>query len=224
MMRTRRALRCVAAAILLIPVAVSAQSGGSDGGKWSVELRGGLHLDRLNRPEQVVRSGNGFDAYTGRGEAPTVGVRTTRWLTPHLGAAAGLALAHNASWFGGAAEGALSPVKLTLFGSAAPVWRFFPPESRVQLQVGAGPALIVHGGNGESILTRSTDLGGMALADASVRLSRRLQLTLGAENYRFSSSFVDGGFRRPDGSYTYPAGTRSRSEWIVLTGIRLKLR
>ncbi len=90
-----------------------------------------------------------------------------------------------------------------------------PPESDLQLQLGAGPALVLHGGHGESLLTRSGDLGFTAMGDAGVRLGRRLELVVGAQNYRFTSRFLD--------PRSQPSTPVYRSEWLVLSGLRFKL-
>ncbi|HEX9106024.1 MAG TPA: hypothetical protein VF832_02320 [Longimicrobiales bacterium] len=214
-------------ALLTLPFGLAAQSGETPGSRWTITVQAGIHADRLDRPERVDVQGAGGDmvseAFSRPGEAPTVGLRATRWLTGHLGIDVGTALAHNSSWNGSWGQAEPTFRKLTLFSSLAPVWRVFAPGAEVQLQLGAGPTLVTHMGTGESLLTKGTDVGGMALADGSVRLSRKLQLVLGAQNYRFSSTFVDAGFRRPDGTYTYAARTVSRSEWVISTGIRIGL-
>ncbi len=210
--------------LLALPAAAAAQSAAPTP-KWTLTLQGGIHLDRFDRPEryqqQVIGGDMVFEAFTARGEAPTLGVRATRWLTGHMGLDAGLALAHNTSWQGSLAEGSGTTLrKLTLFSSVAPVFRVQVPNNPWQLQVGAGPALIAHMGSGESLLARSTDVGAMALVDLSTRLSRRLQLVFGAQNYRFSSRF-DSQAPVPYGGYVYPTGNVARSEWVITTGLRV---
>ncbi len=207
---------------LLLPAAAAAQRA-APASKWELTLDFGVHADRLARPERFEP---GLDprqiAFTGAGEAPTLGVYAARWFSAHFGADAGLALAHNVSWQGLRPEGKQTPLKLTLFSSIAPVWRVLPPASRVQLRLGVGPALITHTGTGTSLLTRGSDFGAMGLADAGVRLGHRLQVVVGARNYRFRSSFMDASFLDPTWrSLTSPSGNVARSEWVVTSGLRV---
>jgi len=208
---------------LALPAALAAQGDGAPSPKWTLTLEAGIHADRFGQPERYQERVIGGDAvaeaFTGKGEAPTVGLRATRWLTGHLGLDAGLALAHNTSWQGGLPAGSTLR-KLTLFSSVAPVLRVQVPNKTWQLQVGAGPALISHMGSGESLLARSTDLGAVAMADLSTRLSRRLRLAFGAQNYRFSSRF-DSQAPVPYGGYVYPTGNVARSDWVFQTGLRV---
>ncbi len=219
----KRISQLLSLTLLLFPAVAAAQSAASTS-KWTLTLQGGIHLDRFDRPERMNQQAMGGSdyiyAFTSRGEAPTVGLRVTRWLGGHLGVDGGLALAHNASWSGGLLEGESGPRKLTLFGSVAPVWRVLAPSSTFQLQLGAGPAFVGHMGTGESLLTRSTDLGGMAMADASLRLSRRLRLVVDAQNYRFRSSF-DRAVLPFGATQPYPAGSVTRSEWVFQSGLRV---
>lgn len=206
---------------LALPAAAAAQSPTSSP-KWALTFDFGIHADRLAQPERVLQGTVGGDVaaeqYGGKGEAPTVGLRATRWLGAHLGIDAGAALARNVAWGGYGLDGGKTLRKLTLFSSVAPVWRVFPPANRFQLQVGAGPALVTHLGNGESLLTRATDLGGVAMADVSLRVSRRFRVVLGARNYRFTSRFGD---TAPAGFSGYTPGNRARSEWLIQTGLRV---
>ena len=200
-----------------LPAGLAAQSGSVPDPRWTLTLQAGIHADRFDHPERMEagsQSGDaGAEAFTAKGEAPTLGLRATRWLGARLGIDGGLALAHNASWSGSLPDHATAPRKLTLFSSVGPVWRFLPAKSRWQLQAGAGPALIFHTGSGQSLLTRSTDFGAVAMADGSVRLSRRLRLAVGAQNYRFTSRF--------ERVWFCPGGNVSRSEWVLQTGLRL---
>ncbi len=212
---------------LVLPAAVAAQSA-APASRWTITLELGIHTDRMDQPERFSRAASGdlsSYAFTTKGEAPTIGLRATRWLGTHVGLEAGLAAAHNDSWQGAAVGGQTTPSKLTLFSSVAPVLLIGAPAARLQLQVGAGPALITHTGSGELLLTRGTDVGGMALADASARLSRRVRLVLGARNYRFTSTFKDNLGYLPSWYSSYWsslwAGNRSRSEWMFQSGLRL---
>ncbi len=207
--------------LLATPGAVAAQ-GTAPVGRWELTLQVGVHADRLERPERMTSSpAVGTQAFTARGEAPAAGVRATRWLGAHLGLNAGATISRNTSWQGVSAQGSTTPTKLTLFSSLAPVLRLFDPAGDFLLQLGAGPALVTHAGTGESLLTRGTDMGAAGMAEASVRMSHRFRVVLGAQNYRFTSSFVDGGYQRSDGSYMFPAASVRRSDWVIQTGLRL---
>ncbi len=204
-----RAIGACLALVVAFPAVAAAQ--------WNVTLQGGIHLDRVTRPEQVYRSSSSWGAgvaYSGQGNASTIGLRATRSLTGHLAADLGLAVAQNRAWFG-SSVGGKQPLKLTAFAGAAPAFRVYGPDSRLQVQVGAGPALVLHGGNGESLLTRNVDPGFTAFGDVGFRLGRRLQVVVGAQNYRFTSRFRD--------ELSFPSTPVYRSEWLVLSGIRLEL-
>ncbi len=67
----------------------------------------------------------------------------------------------------------------------------------------------------QRVLARRADPGFVATGDAGIRLARRLQLTLGAQNYRFTSRFRD--------DFSFPSTPVYRSEWLALSGLRLEL-
>ncbi len=219
----KRSPRVLALLLMAFPTTLAAQSAPPTP-RWTLTVQGGIHLDRFDRPEryqqQIIGGDMVFEAFTARGEAPTLGVRATRWLSGHVGLDAGLALAHNTSWQGSLADGPHATLrKLTLFSSVAPVLRVQVPNNPWQLQFAAGPALVSHMGSGQSLLARSTDVGAMGMVDLSTRLARRLRLVFGAQNYRFSSRF-DAQAPAPYGGYVYPTGNVARSEWVITSGLR----
>ncbi len=208
----------VASLLLALPTAAAAQTT-PPASPWTLTFDLGIHADRFNHPERVVNGSDGLGVqYTAPGEAPTVGLRATRWFWPHFGLDAGFALAHNNASQGAGILTYLT--KYTLFGSVAPVWRVLPPASRFQLQVGAGPALVSHLGKGQLLLTRATNLAWMAQADASLRISRRMRVLLGAQNYRFTTQYR-GDVTSDWGAIFQPGSSAARSEWVIQSGLRI---
>lgn len=161
----------------------------------AISLQGEVHAARLDRPERVVVGP--FRAQQGSaGEASTVGLRAVKWLSTRWGIDGGLALSTNRSWSGSvgfAPESSEVPgfQTRTLFSSATLRARITTPAARWWLVVGAGPALIFHGGTGTSTLTRNTDVGGLVDLGGSLRGSSRMPITLNLHQYLFSSSFVE---------------------------------
>lgn len=155
------------------------------------------------------------------GEAPVIGLRLTRVLRQHFDIEAGIAVARNESWSGGGAVPLPEFSKHTTFTSAAVIWRPLDETKRAQLRMGAGPALIFHGGSGESVLTRQTDLGAVATAGASLRIGQRLSVGLDVQNYHFASRFGAAPFENGGYPEGYREGTRWRSEWLVLPSLRI---
>lgn len=181
-------------------------------------LNGGIHFDRTGQAHRVITESPNTEIYSARGEAPAIGVRTTYWFKPRLGIGGGITASENRSWFGGGSEPLPEMAKRTIFASAAAEWRAFAPESRFQLQVGLGPAVVVHTGSGESLLARQTDLGIIASAAPHIRIGRGLRVGLDLQNYRFKTDFRLA-FTR-DGRPVSSGGVVRRSEWIVLPTIR----
>ena len=85
--------------------------------------------------------------------------------------------------------------------------------------MGAGPAVIFHGGSGTSLLTRNTDIGGLVDVAGSIGVGSRLAITLNLQQYLFASSFAEPYRGQFLGDPVRPAGSQFRHEFVVLTGI-----
>ena len=190
-------------------------------GQVEVTVQGGIHAARLGRPERAVEQPTqGISIQADRGEATTFGLRVGGWLSNRWGIDGGLALSRNHSWQGGTPMG-IPPGQFenrSVFASATLRGRLTPPESRLGLTVGAGPALIFHGGSGTSLLTRNTDVGGLLDVGGSMRLSSRLAFTLDVQQYLFSSSFAEPYAGQFVGDPIQPAGSHFRHEFVILGG------
>lgn len=185
-------------------------------------IQGGVHAARLDRPERaVVQPTEGIFLQGAKGEATTFGLRVGGWLSNRWGIDGGLALSRNRSWNGGSPIG-IAPEGFetqTVFSSATLRARITPPDSRLGLVVGAGPALIFHRGDGASLLTRNTDIGGLVDLGASVGLTARLAFTLSAQQYLFSSRFAEPYAGQFLGDPIRPAGSQFRHEFVFLAGL-----
>ena len=188
----------------------------------TVTVQGGVHAARLDRPERaVVDPGQGIALQGAQGEATTLGLRVGGWLSDRWGVEGGLAVSRNRSWNGG------SPMEIfpgqfetqTLFTSATIRARITAPEAPVGLTLGAGPALIFHQGDGTSLLTRDTDIGGLVNLGGSVRLSSRLAFNLDLQQYFYSSSFAEPYSGQFLGDPVQPAGSQFRHDLVILAGI-----
>jgi hypothetical protein len=191
-------------------------------GQVVVSLQGGVHAARLNRPERaVVVPGAGIALEGGKGEATTFGIRVGGWLSKHWGIDGGIAVSSNHSWNGGAPFGLMVEEfeTRTVFTSTTVRARLTSPTARLGLSIGAGPALIFHGGSGASLLTRNTDFGGLVDLAGNVALTSRLGLTLNLQEYLFASSFAEPYAGQFLGDPVQPAGSQFRHEFVFLTGI-----
>jgi hypothetical protein len=210
-MRTGRLL--LAACLSLAPATATAQ--------LSVTVQGGIHAARLDRPErELIQPGRDLFVEGARGEATTFGLRAGTWWSPRLGMDAGVAWSRNTSWEGGFA-GTMPPdfETNTIFTSATLRARLTRPGAAVGLVAGAGPAMVVHAGSGTSLLSRTTDFGGLVTLGGSLRMTEEFSLTTDVQQYffssRFSSSYVDvstGAIR--------PAGSQGRHEFVILAGLK----
>lgn len=187
-----------------------------------VSVHGGVHAARLDRPERAVLvPGAGIALQGGKGEATTFGVRVGGWLSNRLGIDAGIAVSNNHSWNGGAPLGLMVEEfeTRTVFSSATLRARLTSPNSRLGLSIGAGPAVIFHGGSGTSLLTRNTDVGGLIDVAGGVRVSSRLAITLNLQEYLFASTFAQPYSGQFQGDQVRPAGSQFRHEFVLLTGL-----
>jgi hypothetical protein len=187
-----------------------------------ISVQGGVHAARLDRPERaVVVPGAGIALEGGKGEATTFGIRIGGWLSERWGFDGGIAVSNNHSWNGGAPFGLMVEEFETrmVFTSATIRARLTSPLSGLGLNIGAGPAIVFHGGSGTSLLTRNTDIGGVVDIAGSVRVSSRLAVTLNLQQYLFASSFAESYTGQFLGDPVQPAGSRYRHEFVILTGI-----
>jgi hypothetical protein len=192
------------------------------GAQVSISVHGGVHAARLDRPERAVLvPGAGIALEGGKGEATTFGVRVGGWLSHRWGIDGGIAVSNNHSWNGGAPFGLMVEEfeTRTVFTSATVRARLTSPTSRLGLNIGAGPALIFHGGSGTSLLTRNTDLGGLVDVAGTVGVGSRLAVTLNLQQYLFASNFAEPYTGQFVGDPVRPAGSQFRHEFVVLTGL-----
>jgi len=199
-----------------ILLAVALLLGGRElvGQEIEVTLQGGVHAARLDRPE---RTGSV------KGEATTVGLRVGPWFTDHWGIEVGVAWSRNRSYVPSPALPPPSAYDETVFTSATLRVRPTSRGAAVTVIGLVGPALIFHGGDGTSLLTRQTDVGVVVGAAAEARVFTRIGLRLDVHNYLFSSNFTQPYQPPLVGSPTQPAGEQFRHEWVVLAGATFSL-
>jgi hypothetical protein len=189
-----------------------------------VTIHGGVHAARLDRPERALEQpAKGISLQNGPGEATTLGLRLGVPLRGRLYLDGGIAWSRNASAQGSVGPGAPDFQTHTIFTSATVQARLTAPESRLDLRLGAGPAVILHQGTGTSLLTRQSDLGGLLSAAAAFSLDGRLGFHLEAQEYLFSSRFAQGYTPPLIGAPSQPAGERFRHELVLLAGLSWRL-
>ncbi len=189
-----------------------------------ISVQGGVHAARMNRPERAVLGpGGGITQQGGQGEASALGLRIGHWLSDRWGVEGGVVRSRNRAWNGSTAFGVEDFQTRIIFTSATFQARLTAPQSRWGLSVGAGPALIFHEGSGTSLLTRSTDIGGLVDIVGSLGLSSRVALKLNVHQYLFSSDFAEAYEGQFVGDPIQPAGSRFRHEFVVLAGLSWRL-
>lgn len=192
-----------------LPVAAQAQ--------LEVSTNIGVHFDRAVQSERMLTDGS-YAKFSARGEAPAVGIQGVYWTGKHFGVGSSFTVSQNRSWHGSSTEGSAAIIKRTYFTSLNASWRFFNPGSHAQFNLYAGPAAVYHGGSGESLLARTTDLGIVAGASSSLRLNQHFSVGIDFQNYRFRSDYrIASG---PGGYMISPGEVHRRSEWLVLPNIR----
>jgi hypothetical protein len=106
----------------------------------------------------------------------------------------------------------------TLFASSTVQTRLSNPASRLILIGGVGPALIFERGDGTAATSR-TNIGGLATLAAVLRLDTRTALRLDAQQYLFSGDIADGYTPHLGTGPLRSAGTRARTDFVLLAGI-----
>jgi hypothetical protein len=191
-----------------------------------ITLHGGVDVARLGRPERTLEQPARFiSLQSGPGEAMALGARLAGPVAKRFGWDAGMVWSRNRSASGSFGGGPTPDFEThTLFASATAQAALTPPAGRVLLRLGAGPAVILHRGSGESLLNRQTDVGGLVTLSGQYSLDGRLALRLDAQEYLFSSSFREPYAGQFVGDPVRPAGSQFRHEFVILAGISWSAR
>jgi hypothetical protein len=175
-----RTLAVVALSLGVCPTALVAQ--------FEITARGGVHIDRAAESDRLVTT-RGAAMYADRGEASALGLRVGYWHRPTFGFQLDLSRSSNASWSGSTPLPPPAFANRTTYLSTRAVVRT-KPTSGFQLTLAAGPALMLYGGPGMNLRTRSADFGGVLEASARLRVVHRLALELGVSNFFYGSSYL----------------------------------
>src|SRR4051812_29875459 len=185
-----------------------------------VTIEGGVHAARLDRPERALEEpARGVSLQGAAGEATTFGLRLNGPIHGRLYLDGGVAWSRNTSAQGTVGPGMPKFETHAVFTSVTVQARLTAPDARLDLRAGAGPALILHGGTGASLLARQADLGALLATGTGFSLDGRLALRLDAQEYLFSSRFADAYTPWWIGAPTQPAGARFRHEFALLVGV-----
>jgi hypothetical protein len=196
--------------------------GGASDARAQLEItvHGGIDAARLDRPERALdQPARGISLQSAPGEATALGLRLSGPVAPRWGWDAGLVWSRNRSALGTVGPSAPDFETHTIFASATAQALLTPPEARLGLRAGAGPALILHRGSGSSLLTRQADLGGLLNFSAQYSLDGRLGLRVDTQTYLFSSSFRDPYGGQFVGAPVQEAGSQFRHEFVLLAGL-----
>ena len=191
-----------------------------------ITLHGGVHAARLDRPEREFEQPARFlSLQSAPGEAMALGIRLAAPVSARFGWDAGMVWSRNRSFSGSFGVDTRPDFENhTFFASATAQLMLTPPTGKVGLRLGAGPALILHRGTGESLLNRQTDVGGMVTLSGQYSLDGRLALRLDAQEYLFSSSFREPYLGQFVGDPVRPAGSQFRHEFVILAGVTWSVR
>jgi hypothetical protein len=184
--------------------------------QWDVAVHGGVHVDRVERPDRVVTEA-GAEMYAAKGEASALGARGGYWLRPALGLQLAASRSSNASWQGQTPVPGPGFANRTTYLSARGVART-PEDRAISLFAAAGPAVMLHGGSGTNLRSRDTELGGVLEGGARIRIAGRLGMELTLSNYLYPTRYPDAAPVELDGTVE-PAGSTVRHDLLLLTGI-----
>jgi hypothetical protein len=202
------------ATLLLLSLAPPAHA------QLEIAVQGGVDAARLDRPERaLVQPARGVSLLSAPGEARALGLRASGAVSRRWRWDGGVVWSRNTSALGTVGPKAPEFETHTMFLSVSMQALLLPPEARVGLRVGAGPALIMHQGSGSSLLTRQADLGAMLNLSSQYSLDGRLAMRLEAQEYLFSSSFREPYAADFLGAPVQPAGSQFRRELVVLAGL-----
>jgi hypothetical protein len=191
-------------------------AGGPAEAQVEVAVHGGVHVDRAGRPDRVVTEG-GAEMWAAEGEASALGARVGYWLRPTLGLQLDLSRSSNASWFGHTPVPPRPFANRTTYLSARGVART-SAERRMSFFAAAGPAVMLHGGPGENLRTRDTELGGVLEGGARLRIAGRLGMELAVSNYLYRTRYAAAAPPALDGTIE-PAGGIWRHDLLLVSGL-----
>jgi len=155
------------------------------------------------------------------GEAPAVGLRLTHRLRPTVGVEGEVAFSRNRGWHGStpfprpefSTRKAFTSLRLTVRTS---------PRYPVQLDVGAGPAFIFHGGAGESYLERGVNVGAVGALGARIQVGEKLALRLTRLAFQYFPTYTEP-YQELSGG-VLGAGKTGRRTGVILSGLTYTFR
>ncbi len=130
------------------------------------------------------------DGETGKQKlGPLFGARVTVWLNESFGVEGGFAYSitdAEADIAGTTFEEDANVMLATLMG----LYQFAPsPTAPFMLHVGAGPALIIHGGDAYEDVEGTTDIGGSIIFGGTYDVSDMLAIRFNAQDFMYSAKF-----------------------------------
>jgi hypothetical protein len=184
-------------------------------------LQRDLDLGGTDAAGQSLRQGGAGQSSGGRGlagEATTAGARIAIGLSERWMLDGGVAWSHNTSRTASAGQPTPPVGPGTLFASSTVQGRLSDPGDRVLVVAGMGPALIFERGDGSTTAGR-TNIGGLAMLAAILRLDTRVSLRLDAQQYLFSGPIGDRYTPHLGTTPIRSAGGRLRHDFVLLAGV-----
>ena len=187
-----------------------------------ITVQGGVDLAAVEPVRQAQRQeGSAGRSIAGRGavgEATTAGARigvalSDRWILD-----GGVAWSRSTSRSASVGQPTPPVGTRTLFASSTVQGRLSDPRSRLVLVGGLGPALIFERGDGAAVAGR-TNIGGLAMMAAILRLDTRASLRLDAQQYLFSGDIDDSYTPHLGTTPVHSPGARLRHDFVLLAGV-----
>ncbi len=145
------------------------------------------------------------------GEATTVWLRGSYWITDEVAVVASGTYMWDTSFFGGGLVPLPDFQINTTYLDGRIVYAPFGHEAGLGLELGFGPALILHGGTGLSELGRQTDVGISLSGAIRIHITGGLGMLLDSQLHWYSSQF--------GATSTSPAVSESQRDWTLSVGI-----
>ena len=208
---------------LLFRLAASAVLLGAPGAAWAqveVIIQGGVHLGAEAR-RQSLQQGSAGRQSAGRGaagETTTAGARVGVALSDGWILDGGVAWSRSTSRTATVGQPTPPVGPRLLFASSTVQGRLSDAGSRLVLVGGLGPALIFERGDGAAVPGR-TNIGGLAMLAAILRLDTRASLRLDAQQYLFSGDIDDSYTPHLRTTPVHAPGARLRHDFVLLAGV-----
>ena len=188
--------------LLMAPCAVAAQ----------FDLSAGYGItERVNERPRRTLTDSFADLTDSPGEGTTVWLRGSYWFAEKMAVQASGTYMWDTSFSGGGRVPLPDFQVNTTYLDARVIYAPFGSLADLGLEVGIGPAIILHGGTGSSLLSRQTDIGISFSGAARVRIAGGFGAQADGQIHWYSSQFKAIG--------NVPATSESQRDWTLSLGV-----